>query len=229
MPTVRAMMKQILEGIRVIHEKGLIHRDIKGQNILMHSPPGSGRVILKIADFGITKIQQNELQLNRMSTKGTPPNMAPELALGYEKADQKVDMWSAGVVLYQLVSKEYPIKAKSIYELLKKMKERRIERPEIVKNDILWDLISNLLSFDPNNRLSAEQALQHPFFTNEQAQIQITDEIRQLTYKAEQLQIQGYPPEEEQMQRMKSSHSLTILKVANLEQGKDEEENVDNV
>ncbi|KAA6376652.1 MAG: hypothetical protein EZS28_027820 [Streblomastix strix] len=191
MPTVRAMMKQILEGIRVIHEKGLIHRDIKGQNILMHSPPGSGRVILKIADFGITKIQQNELQLNRMSTKGTPPNMAPELALGYEKADQKVDMWSAGVVLYQLVSKEYPIKAKSIYELLKKMKERRIERPEIVKNDILWDLISNLLSFDPNNRLSAEQALQHPFFTNEQAQIQITDEIRQLTYKAEQLQIQG--------------------------------------
>ncbi|KAA6358174.1 MAG: hypothetical protein EZS28_046299, partial [Streblomastix strix] len=107
MPTIRAMMKQILEGLRIIHESGFIHRDIKGQNILMHSPVGSGRIILKLADFGLVKVQQQD-HLFEMSTKGTLPNMAPELIFDKKPTDSKVDMYSAGVVLFQLVTKEYP-------------------------------------------------------------------------------------------------------------------------
>ncbi|KAA6353651.1 MAG: hypothetical protein EZS28_050822, partial [Streblomastix strix] len=50
--TLRALMKQILEGMRTFHSSGLVHRDIKCDNILLHSPPGYGRVHAKISDFG---------------------------------------------------------------------------------------------------------------------------------------------------------------------------------
>ncbi|KAA6365504.1 MAG: hypothetical protein EZS28_038969, partial [Streblomastix strix] len=53
--TFRALMKQILEGLRVFHSAGLVHRDIKCDNILLHCPPGSGRVYAKISDFGFAK------------------------------------------------------------------------------------------------------------------------------------------------------------------------------
>ncbi|KAA6353802.1 MAG: putative CBL-interacting protein kinase 31, partial [Streblomastix strix] len=114
--TIRAIAKQLIEGIRLIHSRGLIHRNIKGENILLHQRK-SGRVYIKITDFGLVKFQNIIEQTMQMSLKGTPLNMAPELLIGEGKADSKVDIWSAGVVLFQLVAHEYPIKAKSIPEL----------------------------------------------------------------------------------------------------------------
>ncbi|KAA6356920.1 MAG: hypothetical protein EZS28_047553, partial [Streblomastix strix] len=80
-PVVRLIMNQLLEGLRYIHSKGLIHRDIKGGNILMHNPPGSGRVILKIADFGEAKLKTEINKTLLMTKAGTPPYMAPELIM----------------------------------------------------------------------------------------------------------------------------------------------------
>ncbi|KAA6400840.1 MAG: hypothetical protein EZS28_003636 [Streblomastix strix] len=94
-PIIRVIMRQILQGLSYIHSKGIIHRDIKGNNILMHSPTGSGRVILKIADFGLMKNAQNDLQQSLiMSQRGTDAYMAPDLYLAnannVTKADSKV-------------------------------------------------------------------------------------------------------------------------------------------
>ncbi|KAA6375817.1 MAG: hypothetical protein EZS28_028656, partial [Streblomastix strix] len=69
-PIVRVIMKQLLEGLRVMHGKGLVHRDIKGLNILLHSPPESGRVIIKIADFGLVKHQDQALKSMKMTVVG---------------------------------------------------------------------------------------------------------------------------------------------------------------
>ncbi|KAA6356793.1 MAG: hypothetical protein EZS28_047680, partial [Streblomastix strix] len=68
--TLRAIAKQLFEGLRIIHSKGLIHRDIKGENLMMHCPPGSNRVIVKIADFGLVKDQGALQQTMLMSAKG---------------------------------------------------------------------------------------------------------------------------------------------------------------
>ncbi|KAA6366711.1 MAG: hypothetical protein EZS28_037762, partial [Streblomastix strix] len=93
---IRAILKQILEALRLMHSKGLIHRDIKGGNILLHSPPGTGRVFLKLADFGLVKVQQNKNidQTTQMTVAGTTQFMPPELLIGVEgeevKADSKV-------------------------------------------------------------------------------------------------------------------------------------------
>ncbi|KAA6385552.1 MAG: hypothetical protein EZS28_018922 [Streblomastix strix] len=69
--SLRALMKQILEGTRVIHASGLIHRDIKCNNILLHTPPGSERVYAKIADFGLAK--KKDLTDEKHYTAGTLP------------------------------------------------------------------------------------------------------------------------------------------------------------
>ncbi|KAA6391336.1 MAG: hypothetical protein EZS28_013141 [Streblomastix strix] len=92
---IRAILKQILIGLSMMHSKGLIHRDIKGENILLHCPPGTERVFLKLADFGLVKLQKNIDQTTQMTAVGTTPFMPPELLIGVEgdeevKADSKV-------------------------------------------------------------------------------------------------------------------------------------------
>ncbi|KAA6360313.1 MAG: hypothetical protein EZS28_044160, partial [Streblomastix strix] len=86
-PLIRVIMKQIFEGLSLMHEQGLIHRDIKELNILLHSPLGSGRVILKITDFGLVKAQKNTDQSTMVSVAGTLPYLPPELLIGNEEGD----------------------------------------------------------------------------------------------------------------------------------------------
>ncbi|KAA6386736.1 MAG: putative AGC family protein kinase [Streblomastix strix] len=121
---IRVIMKQLLEGLHLMHEKGLIHRDIKGENILLHSPFGSGRVILKISDFGLIKVQKQAQQSTLLTVAGTAPFLAPEMLIesdddeegieGQVKADAKVDVWSSGILLYQLVAHCFPFKSPTL-------------------------------------------------------------------------------------------------------------------
>ncbi|KAA6364273.1 MAG: putative AGC family protein kinase, partial [Streblomastix strix] len=106
-PIIRAIMKQLLEGLRTMHDSGIIHRDIKGQNILLNNLPGSRCVQIKIADLGLAKIQRNVLQSMTMTVVGTFPYMPPELTMDNAKdvkADAKVDVWAAGIIFHQLVT-----------------------------------------------------------------------------------------------------------------------------
>ena len=93
---------QIAEGLEAAHDKGIIHRDIKAQNIMI---TGNGKV--KIMDFGLAKIKGG-VQLTKVgSTIGTASYMSPEQARG-EEVDQRTDIWSFGVVLYEMVTGQLP-------------------------------------------------------------------------------------------------------------------------
>ncbi|KAA6376196.1 MAG: hypothetical protein EZS28_028278 [Streblomastix strix] len=86
-----------------MHEKGLIHRDIKEENIFLHTPPGSGRVYIKIADFGLVKVQKRINESTLVSVAGTYPYLSPEFILGNEDEDavianSKIDVWSEGPI-----------------------------------------------------------------------------------------------------------------------------------
>ncbi|MBV8612240.1 MAG: protein kinase, partial [Acetobacteraceae bacterium] len=100
-PTILRVMGGVLAGLQYSHERGIIHRDIKPSNIML---TGDGRA--KIADFGIARIESSSLT-QAGTVMGTPAYMSPEQFLG-ETVDVRTDVYSAGVVLYQMLTGERP-------------------------------------------------------------------------------------------------------------------------
>ncbi|KAA6373350.1 MAG: putative CAMK/RAD53 protein kinase Cds1, partial [Streblomastix strix] len=168
MSTLRALMKQILEGMNVFHDAGFVHRDIKCDNILLHSPPNTGLVHAKISDFGFAKVVG--LTHEQIYLAGTLPYMAIELFNEPIIVTQKVDIYALGITFYRLITHCYPLNEQSPKDQKKKLSNMKmIQRPSKIKNDILWDLLSKMLEFDPNKRISASEALEHEFFTNDES------------------------------------------------------------
>jgi serine/threonine-protein kinase len=99
---VTGIVIQIAEGLSVAHEKGIVHRDIKSGNIMITA---DGRI--KIMDFGLAKLQGGVNVTQMGQTVGTAAYMSPEQARG-EDIDQRSDLWSCGVIFYELLSGELP-------------------------------------------------------------------------------------------------------------------------
>jgi serine/threonine-protein kinase len=97
-----AIVLQIVHGLKEAHERGIVHRDIKPGNIIFN-PQGTA----KILDFGLAKLQDSEELTTPGTTLGTASYMAPEQAMG-QPADARADLWSVGVVLYEMLTGSKP-------------------------------------------------------------------------------------------------------------------------
>jgi serine/threonine protein kinase len=95
---------QIAEGLNAAHKKDIIHRDIKSANIMLTN---EGQV--KIMDFGLAKIRGGAQLTKEQSTLGTAAYMSPEQTRG-EEIDQRTDIWSLGVVMYEMLTCDLPFK-----------------------------------------------------------------------------------------------------------------------
>ncbi|KAA6374465.1 MAG: hypothetical protein EZS28_030008 [Streblomastix strix] len=179
--------------IRELEAAEIIQKDIKCDNILLHCPPGTGRVYAKISDFGFAK---KEDQIHEQTYfAGTLPFMSPEQFLEKALITQKVDIYALGITFYNIITHKFPVNERNIKEQQKKMaKLKCIERPSEIKDDQLWDLLSKMLEFDPNKRITAAEALQHPYFTSPEAIADISLEQQKI---AEEFQHQYFSSPEE--------------------------------
>mmetsp|Transcript_21321 Transcript_21321/g.33000 ORF Transcript_21321/g.33000 Transcript_21321/m.33000 type:complete len:208 (+) Transcript_21321:737-1360(+) len=160
--TAIKVMKKFLGGLAFCHQQNVVHRDLKPENLLLTSKNNDWD--LKIADFGLSSFYKGR----GLAIKcGTPGFIAPEI-LKEQCYGPKVDVFSAGVILYSLLSGRYPYKSRKQKELLQEN-----ENPNIEFADKHWgkisdkakDLTKKMLEVDPEDRLSAEEALCHPWLT----------------------------------------------------------------
>ena len=157
--TAKIIFKQIIEGLKYIHSKNIVHRDIKLDNILIDLTN-----TIKICDFGVSRKLQNAS--DTMHEKcGTPAYIAPEIFKGHGYEGYACDIWSAGVTLYYMVGGVQPFKANNLKELQKVVISGKFERLENVSNE-LNDLINGMLIVDPKKRMNINQILNHPWLIN---------------------------------------------------------------
>ena len=157
-PVAKFIFKQIILGIKYIHDNSIIHRDIKLDNILLDLDNN-----IKICDFGVSrKINKDDIMFEQC---GTPAYIAPEILInkGYEGFG--VDIWSAGVVLYAMLSGTVPFKGNNLKELHNLIISGDYKEVKGISNEA-EDLIKNILEVDPNKRFKIEQILNHPWLIN---------------------------------------------------------------
>ena len=148
------LLSQMLEGLHYLHDEiGIVHRDIKPENFLLYNDGHKNRI--KLIDFGFATYCKNGETMNEQL--GTPQYAAPEI---FEQIPytNKVDMWSVGVVLFNMVKGTQPFCNGDIDSVKEQVLHKEINFNGF-KNNELKELCKGLLERDPNQRLSAFQAL----------------------------------------------------------------------
>ena len=156
------IIKAVLKAIAYCHSIGLVHRDLKPENILLE---GNDLDHIKIIDFGTSNlINQNQKLKERL---GTAYYIAPEVLK--KNYDEKCDLWSIGVIMFILLTGEPPFNGSNDEEILQNVKNGYVDFSTSIFQEIsneAKDLLSKLLEKVPSKRISAIEALEHPWIKN---------------------------------------------------------------
>uniref|UniRef100_A0A8C7FL59 non-specific serine/threonine protein kinase n=1 Tax=Oncorhynchus kisutch TaxID=8019 RepID=A0A8C7FL59_ONCKI len=147
----RAKFRQIVSAVQYCHQKCIVHRDLKAENLLLDSDMN-----IKIADFGFS----NEFVMgSKLDTFcGSPPYAAPELFQGKKYDGPEVDVWSLGVILYTLVSGSLPFDGQNLKELRERVLRGKYRIPFYMSTDC-ENLLKKFLILNPTKRGSLEQIM----------------------------------------------------------------------
>ncbi|XP_071940087.1 phosphoenolpyruvate carboxylase kinase 2-like [Coffea arabica] len=156
------VMRPLMEAIAHCHHLGIVHRDIKPDNVLFNDWNE-----LKLADFGSAEFIDDGQLIS--GVVGTPYYVAPEVVAG-RHYDEKVDVWSAGVILYIMLAGFPPFYGDSAPEIFEAVLRANVRFPTRVFSSLspeAKDLLRRMLSKDVIRRFSAEEVLRHPWMTGE--------------------------------------------------------------
>ncbi|KAH3678367.1 hypothetical protein WICMUC_001384 [Wickerhamomyces mucosus] len=205
----KEITKQILQAIQYVHSLGISHRDLKPDNILIAQ---DDPVKVKITDFGLAKISNTGTFMKTFC--GTLAYVAPEVIdnrfsniINMDKYSSLVDMWSLGCLVYVILTAHLPFSGNSQEQLYKQIKqgsyhERPLKEAGVSKEAI--DFLNIILQVDPRERASAGQALQHPWITSTESQLNSQISLSQSQSQQQRLESQ---------QKLKANDGLIIDEV----------------
>ena len=162
---MRFYAAQLVVAIGYLHMKGIVHRDLKLENILVDQEG-----YLKIIDYGLAKMLDDGQETT--SFCGTPEYLAPEM-ITQSGHDKSVDWWAVGILIYEMLIGVTPFFNKNKNMLLMKIRNSKVVFPDRKKykidfSDSIMDLICRLLDKDKTTRLGSKddfvEILQHPYF-----------------------------------------------------------------
>lgn len=158
------LIRAVLSAVAYLHDHGIVHRDLKPENLLFRTPEDNADLL--IADFGLSRIMDEEQFHVLTTTCGTPGYMAPEIfkKTGHGKP---VDLWALGVITYFLLCGYTPFDRDSDFEEMQAILNADYSFTPIEYwrgvSDSAKDFIRRCLTIDPGKRMTAHEALQHPF------------------------------------------------------------------
>ncbi len=155
-PEARKIFIQLLLGVEYMHDLGIIHRDIKLENVLFDDDRN-----MKLVDFGFSVACRDPNKRLKIFC-GTPSYMAPEIVQRQEYLGRPVDVWSLGVLLYACLCGCFPFTAKSYPELYKKIAAAQLRFPDHLSH-ASQNLLRRMLHPDPTKRLSLARIRRHPW------------------------------------------------------------------
>ena len=160
---IKEILLQLNNAFKIMNKNKISHRDIKLNNILvkyLNNEHTEFKVLL--SDYGISN-QLNELITSFKTHIGTRIIMAPEILKG-EKYNDKCDLWSLGVNIYKLKTKDFPYKGNVDNDILKEIREKGQTVLNNINDESLRNLLSRLLVENPQERISWDEYFEHEFF-----------------------------------------------------------------
>ncbi|XP_045331056.1 serine/threonine-protein kinase Nek5 isoform X3 [Leopardus geoffroyi] len=151
---------QISLGLKYIHDRKILHRDIKAQNIFL----SKNGMVAKLGDFGIARVLNNSMELARTCI-GTPYYLSPEICQN-KPYNNKTDIWSLGCVLYELCTLKHPFEGNNLHQLVLKICQAHFAPISPRFSHDLQALVSQLFEVSPRDRPSINSILKRPFLEN---------------------------------------------------------------